>query len=60
MIRNTNYNIAIWITFTYGFVANTVSGDGEEIDAYIIGEFESLEDYVVAIINREDDVMDKL
>ncbi|MGL4570826.1 MAG: inorganic diphosphatase [Clostridium sp.] len=50
-------------TLNYGFVPNTVSGDGEEIDAYIIGEFEPLEDYegyVVAIINREDDIEDKL
>lgn len=23
----------------YGFIPNTIAGDGEEIDAYIIGEF---------------------
>ncbi|GAA0079045.1 inorganic diphosphatase [Clostridium sp. CTA-5] len=47
----------------YGYIPNTVSGDGEEIDAYIIGEFEPLkryEGYVVAIIKRENDVEDKL
>lgn len=47
----------------YGYIPGTVSGDGEEIDAYIIGEFEPLEKYVgivVAIIKRENDNEDKL
>jgi len=47
----------------YGYIPNTISGDGAEIDAYIIGEFEPLEKfegYVVAIIKRADDVEDKL
>ena len=47
----------------YGYIQGTVSGDGEEIDAYILGEFEPLEKYVgivVAIIKRENDNEDKL
>ena len=47
----------------YGYIPNTVSGDGEEIDAYIIGEFEPLESYegyVIAIIYRKNDNEDKL
>ena len=47
----------------YGFIPNTISGDGEEIDAYIIGEFEPLRTYegqVIAIVKRLDDVEDKL
>ena len=47
----------------YGYIPNTISGDGEEVDAYIIGEFEPLEKYegyVVAIVKRENDVEDKL
>jgi inorganic pyrophosphatase/uncharacterized pyridoxamine 5'-phosphate oxidase family protein len=47
----------------YGYIPNTVSGDGEEIDAYVIGEFESLETfdgYVIAIIHRLNDNEDKL
>ena len=47
----------------YGYIPNTVSGDGEEIDVYIIGEFEPLESYegyVIAIINRKNDNEDKL
>lgn len=47
----------------YGYMPNTVSGDGEEIDAYIIGEFEAIqsyEGYVIAIIHRKNDSEDKL
>ncbi|SHH90234.1 Inorganic pyrophosphatase [Caloranaerobacter azorensis DSM 13643] len=47
----------------YGYLSNTVSGDGEEIDAYVLGEFkplESYEGYVIAIIQRKDDNEDKL
>lgn len=47
----------------YGYIPKTISGDGEEIDAYVIGEFEPLEKfngYVVAVIKRENDVEDKL
>lgn len=50
-------------SLNYGFIPNTTSGDGEEIDAYIIGEFEPLETYegyVVAIIKRINDIEDKL
>lgn len=47
----------------YGFIPGTVSGDGEEIDVYILGEFEPLKDYkgkVIAVIHRKDDNEDKL
>ncbi len=27
----------------YGFIPNTVSGDGEELDAYLLGEYEPVE-----------------
>lgn len=50
-------------TLNYGYIPNTVSGDGEEIDVYIIGEFEPLEEYrgyVVALIKRDNDIEDKL
>ena len=44
----------------YGFIPNTLSGDGEELDAYILGEFEPLETFVgicIAVLHRlnEDD-----
>lgn len=47
----------------YGYIPNTVSGDGEELDAYILGEFKPLQEYlgvVKAIIHRTNDNDDKL
>jgi len=47
----------------YGFVPNTVSGDGEELDAYLLGVFEPVEEYegeCIAIIHRTNDNDDKL
>lgn len=39
----------------YGFIPNTISGDGEELDAYVLGEFQPLDVFtgkVIAIIHR--------
>lgn len=50
-------------TLNYGFIPNTISGDGEELDAYILGEHKPLEDFhgiVIAIIHRTNDNDDKL
>lgn len=47
----------------YGYIPNTVSGDGEELDAYVLGVFEPVEEYtgkVIAIIHRINDNDDKL
>ena len=47
----------------YGFIPNTISGDGEELDAYLVGEFEPVEKSsgkVIAIIHRTNDDDDKL
>ena len=47
----------------YGFIPNTVSGDGEELDAYVLGEHKPLDTFegiVVAIIHRTNDNNDKL
>ena len=47
----------------YGFVPNTVSGDGEELDAYLLGVFEPVEEFegkCIAIIHRTNDNDDKL
>ena len=47
----------------YGYIPNTVSGDGEELDAYVLGEFEPLDTFtgkVIAIIHRVNDNDDKL
>lgn len=47
----------------YGFVPNTVSGDNEELDAYLIDEFAPVDEAtgkVIAIIHRINDDDDKL
>ena len=47
----------------YGFIPNTISGDGEELDAYLIGEYEPVEKAtgkVIAVIHRTNDDDDKL
>lgn len=47
----------------YGFVPNTVSGDGEELDCYVLGVFEPLEEFegrCIAVIHRTNDDDDKL
>ena len=47
----------------YGFIPNTISGDGEELDAYVLGVFEPLDEFegkVIAIIHRINDNDDKL
>lgn len=47
----------------YGYIPNTISGDGEELDAYVLGEFKPLDTFhgvVRAIIHRTNDNDDKL
>ncbi len=47
----------------YGYIPGTISGDGEELDAYVLGEFKPLEAFegvVKAVIHRTNDNDDKL
>ena len=47
----------------YGFVPDTISGDGEELDCYLLGVFEPVEEFTgkcIAIIHRTNDNDDKL
>ncbi len=47
----------------YGYIPGTISGDGEELDAYVLGEFKPLDEFegkVIAIIHRTNDDDDKL
>lgn len=47
----------------YGYVPNTISGDGEELDCYVLGIFEPVDTFrgkCIAIIHRIDDNDDKL
>ena len=47
----------------YGYVPNTVSEDGEEIDCYVLGIFEPIDEFegkCIAVIHRTNDNDDKL
>ncbi len=47
----------------YGFIPNTVSGDGAEIDCYILGidqPIDRIEVCIIALIERYNDCEDKL
>ena len=47
----------------YGYIPDTVSGDNEEIDAYVLGIDEAVDEFrgeVIAIIHRTNDDDDKL
>ena len=47
----------------YGYIPNTISGDGEELDAYVLGFQEPINKFTgkcIAIIHRTDDNDDKL
>lgn len=47
----------------YGYIPGVIGGDGEELDVYILGVNEPVTEFtgqIIAIINRENDVEDKL
>ncbi|MBE6794826.1 MAG: inorganic pyrophosphatase [Ruminococcaceae bacterium] len=47
----------------YGYIPDTVSGDGEEIDVYLLGVSVPVRDFncrIIAVIQRLDDNEDKL
>lgn len=47
----------------YGYLPNTVSWDWEEIDVYVLGEFEPIKEFewkVIALIKRKNDNEEKL
>lgn len=47
----------------YGYIPNTVSGDGEELDAYILGVFDPLDTFdgtCIAVLHRLNEDDDKL
>ena len=47
----------------YGYIPNTISGDGEELDAYLLGVYEPVSEYegkVIAYVHRTNDDDDKL
>ena len=47
----------------YGYIEGVLGGDGEELDVYVLGVDEKLDNFtgkIIAIIHRENDVEDKL
>jgi len=47
----------------YGYVPGVMAPDGEELDAYVLGVFEPVEEFegrCIAVIRRKDDDDDKL
>ena len=47
----------------YGYIPNTISGDGEELDAYVLGVDKPIEEFegkCIAVIHRTNDDDDKL
>ena len=47
----------------YGYIPNTISGDGEELDCYVLGIFEPITTFkgkCIAVIHRTNDNDDKL
>lgn len=53
----------IYYTLNYGYIPNTVAGDGKEVDVYILGEFKPVEEFVgtvIAVVHRKNDIEDKL
>ena len=59
--KHPKYNFLYEVN--YGFIPNTISGDGEELDAYVLGVDKPLNKFegrVIAIIHRINDNDDKL
>lgn len=47
----------------YGYIPGVIGGDGEELDVYVLGPREPLEEFtgkVIAVVHRENDIEDKL
>lgn len=53
----------LYYPINYGYIAGVIAGDGEELDAYVLGvdvPMEQIRGRVIAIIHRLNDVEDKL
>ena len=59
--RKETYSLTYPIN--YGYIPGVIGGDGEELDVYLIGVNEPVNEYtarVIAIAHRNNDVEDKL
>lgn len=56
-------NYCLVYPINYGYIPNVYGGDGEEIDVYLLGINETVEEYtakIIAVIHRHNDIEDKL
>lgn len=54
---------SILYPINYGYIPNVLGGDDEELDVYLLGVKEPVEEYtcrIIGIVHRSDDVEDKL
>lgn len=54
---------ALTYPINYGYIPDVLGGDGEELDVYLLGVNEPVEEYeceIIAIAHRHNDVEDKL
>ena len=54
---------ALTYPINYGYIPGVIGGDGEELDVYLLGVNEAVEDFeceIIAIAHRHNDVEDKL
>lgn len=59
--KKKNYTLNYPIN--YGYIPGVLGGDGEELDVYLMGVSEPVNDYdvqIIGIVHRENDVEDKL
>lgn len=59
--KKENYSLTYPIN--YGYIPDVLGGDGEELDVYLLGVNEPVEEYeceIIAIAHRHNDVEDKL
>jgi len=56
-------NYSLTYPINYGYIPGVIGGDGEELDVYLLGEAEPVNEYkcrIIGIAHRENDVEDKL
>ena len=56
-------NYCLTYPVNYGYIPETLSGDGEEIDVYLLGIDKPVKEYkaqIIGIVYRENDCEDKL
>lgn len=56
-------NYLLTYPINYGYIPNVLGGDDEELDVYLLGVSEPVEEYeceIIAIAHRHNDVEDKL